>query len=351
MLTKRERVFASIRRTGMDAIPWQFDLTQALAARLRTHFGTNDLLSATGDHIVWVGAIAPPSADEAPLEMGLVRDEFGTLWHREARDRSVGDWGGLASVPLHEPSLKGFRFPDVAATGRWDRVPATRQKHPDHFIVAYGSGLFERAWSLCGFENYLAWLATERGFIEELTARLADYSCALTSRLAGMGADGIRFGDDWGLQRGLMIDPKLWRSVFKEPYRRIYAAARQAGLVVMIHSCGNITEILPDLIDIGVEVVHPLQPEAMDVEFCQRQYGRHVTFWGGLGSQSTIPLGSPDDNRRQAQRMLELFREGGYILAPAGAAPAETPVANIAAIVDVAKSQLPPTSEVHGPVP
>jgi uroporphyrinogen decarboxylase len=109
---------------------------------------------------------------------------------------------------------------------------------------------------------------------------------------------------------------------------------------VSIHSCGNITDILPDLIDIGVQVVHPLQPEAMDVERCRREYGKYLTFWGGLGSQSTLPRGTPDDVRREVKQRLELFRDGGYILAPAGAAPAETPAENIAAIVETAKAQL-----------
>jgi len=87
-------------------------------------------------------------------------------------------------------------------------------------------------------------------------------------------------------------------------------------------------------------VVHPLQPEAMDVERCQREYGRHLTFWGGLGSQSTLPRGTGEDVRREVRSRLALFAGGGYILAPAGAAPAETPARNIAAIVEEAEAQL-----------
>ncbi len=110
--------------------------------------------------------------------------------------------------------------------------------------------------------------------------------------------------------------------------------------MVMIHSCGNITDLLPDLIEIGVEVVHPLQPEAMNVTYCQREFGRDLAFWGGLGSQSTLPHGSPAEVRAEVRQRLRLFADGGYILAPAGAAPAETPAENIAAIVDAARAQL-----------
>jgi uroporphyrinogen decarboxylase len=169
---------------------------------------------------------------------------------------------------------------------------------------------------------------------------LADFSCAVTRQLAGLGVDGIRFGDDWGFQTSLMIRLERWRRLYKKYYQRIYEAARQAGLIVAIHSCGNITDLLPDLIEIGVQVVHPLQPEAMDVAFCHREYGRDLTFWGGLGSQSTLPYGTPDDVCHEVRDRLALFCDGGYILAPAGAAPAETPAENIAAIVAVAKAQL-----------
>jgi len=167
-----------------------------------------------------------------------------------------------------------------------------------------------------------------------------EYSCKVTAQLAGVGIDGIRFGDDWGFQDRLMMRPELWRQLLKEGYRQIYGTARDVGLVVMIHSCGNITDLIPDLIEIGVEVVHPLQPEAMEVAYCQREFGKDLTFWGGLGSQSTLPHGSPAEVRAEVRQRLGLFAEGGCILAPAGAAPAETPAANIAAIVEAVRAQL-----------
>jgi len=339
-MTKRDRVRASVRRRPLDALPWQFDLTSAVRQKLCDYYHTQDLLTATGDHLVWAG-LGPPRgfvADEPGP--GLYRSEFGSVWARAPRDLSVGDWGELVSYPLTEPSLRGYAFPDGAAPGRAEGIPAVRAQHPDHFLVVGGAGLFEPAWALCGFQNYLAYVLAEPDFVAELTERLADFSCAVTAQLAGMGVDGIRLGDDWGFQDRLMVRPEVWRRLFREPYRRIFAAARREGLVVMIHSCGNITDILPDLIEVGVEAVHPLQPEAMDVAFCQREYGQDLTFWGALGSQSTIPCGTPEDVRREVGERLALFREGGYILAPAGAIPTDAPVENVVAIVEEAQAQL-----------
>ena len=337
MLTKRARVHATISRRGLDAIPWQFDLTRAVIERLQGCLGVSDAHAALDDHIVFAH---PRRNDQHDLVAGTIRDEFGATWRRSARDYAVGDWGELVDHPLKEPSLDGYHFPDPLAIFRWDDLPALRQRYPDHFIVAGGFGLYEAGWALCGFQNYLSYVGGEPAFVEALTERLADYSCAVTAQAAGQGADGIRFGDDWGFQDRLMIRPEVWRRLFKRHYRRIYDAAHRAGLIVMIHSCGNITGILPDLIDVGVQVVHPLQPEAMDVARCQREYGRHLTFWGGLGSQSTLPKGMPDDVRCEVRERLRQFEAGGYILAPAGAAPAETPAENIIAIAEAARAQL-----------
>lgn len=338
-MTKRERVLASVRRQPLDALPWQFDLTSHVEDKLRAHYGTDDIIAATGDHIVKTGEMFPGGQALKALGPDLVQDEFGAVWRRDARDKRYGNWGELCSSPLKEPSLKGYRFPDASKPGRWSHAPSLREKYPDHFLMATGAGLFEQGWAICGFENYLSYVGNEPAFVEELTENLADYSCAATAQLEGLGVDGVRFGDDWGVQTGLMIRPETWRLLYKKSYRRIYDAARKAGLVVMIHSCGNITDLLPDLVDLGVEVVHPLQPEAMDVARCRREFGKNLSFWGGLGSQSTIPNGTADDVRREARNRIELFRDGGYILAPAGAVPTETPVENILAIVEAANEQ------------
>ncbi len=337
MLTKRERVHASIRRKGMDAIPWQLDLTSMLRERLLAHYGTEDILEATGDHFVFAGFHYPDELLRKPAAAGGRVDEFGVEWGRSSLDRTMGDWGGMLKHPLDEPNLDGFQFPDPSKL-RCSHIADLRRSHPDHFLVVHGQGIFERSWSLFGFENYLSFIASDEGFVEALASKLGDYSCEATRLLKGIGVDGIRFGDDLGTQSGLMIRPDTWRRIFNPHYKRIYQAAHDAGLTVMIHSCGDIREILPDMIEIGVEVFHPLQPECMDVRRCKREFGRDISFWGGLGSQSTIPHGTVEDVRREVRDRLELFSGGGYILAPAGSAPTETPVENIVAIIDEAKT-------------
>jgi uroporphyrinogen decarboxylase len=337
VITKRQRVYATINRQGLDAIPWQFDLTSVVARRVAQELGVQDAGAALDDHIAYSGFNDAVCPSPAP---GLVKDIWGVTWRREALDRNVGDWGGHMDYPLKEPILGDYRFPDPCAPGRLERIRNARAATPDRFICVCGRGLFEAAWALCGFENYLGYVAGEQAFVQELTEKLADYNCADVAQLKGLGIDGVRFGDDWGFQHTLMVRPELWRKLFKKSYARIFAAARGAGLVPMMHSCGNLTDIIPDLIECGLTVLHPLQPEAMDVARCHREFGKDIVFWGGLGSQSTIPFGTPDDVRREVRQRLQTFAGGGYILAPAGAAPTETPAANIIAIAQEARKQL-----------
>jgi uroporphyrinogen decarboxylase len=338
-ITSRQRVLRTIHHQALDAVPWQMDLTRGIEKGLKQHYQTDDLITATGDHMVWVKPLLPPELVDASLEPGLVKGEFGDIWRM--RDE-MGNWGELVHSPIPEPTLAHYTLPDPALAGRFSHVAGFRQKYPDHFLMVSLGGLFERAWSLCGgFEQYLFYLATEIPFVEELTEKLADYVCALVPQLADMGVDGVRIGDDWGFQHHLMIRADTWRKIYKPHYRRIFDTIHAHGFITAMHSCGNLTTLLPDLIEIGLELYHPLQPEAMDVAAVKRDFGREITFWGGLGTQTTLPLGTPADVRREVSDRIHLFQQsGGYILAPAGAISPETPVENVVAFIETAREQL-----------
>ena len=123
--------------------------------------------------------------------------------------------------------------------------------------------------------------------------------------------------------------------MLKPLYARLYERARRAGKFVVNHSCGNFSEILPDLIEIGLDVIQSVQPEAMDVYALKREYGSGITFWGGLGSQSILPFGTPSQIRAEVKRLVdEMGRGGGYILGPAKAVLDDTPAENFAAVLE-----------------
>ena len=195
--------------------------------------------------------------------------------------------------------------------------------------------LFDTCWRIRGFENFLEDLAGEPRFVNELMDAATEHLTEVVNQTPD-GVDSIRFLEDWGLQKGMMMSPRHWRTYLKPRLKKIYAAAVKKNIVVMLHSCGDIHEIMPDLIEIGVQVVHPVQPEAMDVSFLKKEYGRDLTFYGGMGCQSTLIYGSPEDTVAEAKMRIETMgKGGGYILGPAGAIPRDAKLENVFKLVEL----------------
>ena len=164
----------------------------------------------------------------------------------------------------------------------------------------------------------------------------------IIDRLLELPIDGIFFGDDWGYQNGILIGAKRWREMLKPRIARMYERVRNAEKYVLTHCCGSIAEILPDVIEIGLDVYESVQPEAKDSDpiALKRRFGDELTFWGGLGSQSIIPFGSPREIMDEVTRLSkEMGRGGGYILSPAKKLQPETPIENAAAVVEALLEQ------------
>jgi uroporphyrinogen decarboxylase len=264
-----------------------------------------------------------------------VRDAYGGIWRQDVRP-----WH-LEKPPLAEPSFAGYTFPEPESFFRpeWkEQARKTCAANKNSFLVGnLGWGLFERSWNLRGFENVLVDSMTEPDFFAEVLDRLMHLYLAFVEYTADLPIDGILFGDDWGDQRGVILGPDRWRTFLKPRWARIYRAVHARGKIVMSHSCGSVADIIPDLIEIGLDVLESVQPEAagMNPYELKKKFGNKITFWGCLGSQSTIPRGTPAEIRAEVRRLKkEMSRGGGYILAPAKPLQPETPTENAAAVVE-----------------
>jgi len=169
-----------------------------------------------------------------------------------------------------------------------------------------------------------------------------DLDSVLGNHLLGLG-NGIGFfeplANDRGQQQGLQMGPALWHEFIRPALTRMYAAVREAGKLVMIHSCGDVDELFDDLVAIGLNCFNPFQPEVMDVPALMRQYRGRLSFHGGLSTQRTLPYGSVDEVRAETSELLRLGAAGDYILAPAHAVESDVPLANMLAFIDLAQAQ------------
>ena len=333
-LTPRDRVIAQIEHRETDHVPYTLSWEGDVAERLDGHYGSSvwrDLIDSA------IQRVRGPSANLYVDETigPLSTDIYGTTWRTDRRPTH------LVEPALKTPSLEGFRFPDIEtlfAPG-WQETSLREIKEKrGHFLVAgFSFGLFERTWALRGFNEALMDAVAEPDFYEELVWQIAEHQLAIVERLLELPVDGIMFSDDWGYQQGVLLGSARWRRVLKPWLAAMYDRVHKAGKYTLSHCCGSIVDITPDMIEIGLDVLESVQPEAMGMNpyELKRRFGDRLTFWGGLGSQSTIAFGTPAEIRAEVARLChEMGRGGGYILAPAKALQPETSTENAAAVVE-----------------
>ena len=148
--------------------------------------------------------------------------------------------------------------------------------------------------------------------------------------------DGIYFGDDWGQQKGLIMGPAMWREFIKPRLKRMYSTVKQSGKYVFQHSCGDINEIFPDVIECGLDCYQTFQPEIYDIEAVKDKFGSDLSFWGAISTQGMLPFETPEGVRRETIRIMKILgKDGGYIASPTHGVPYDVPEANIEALLDV----------------
>ena len=330
----REAIFEILAHHTIRPVPYTLPMEMEVAARLDDWYQGADWRSRLTPYILSVSAV--DTDVKTPISATHVRDGYGGIWRTDRRP-----WH-LETPPLADAAWGDYQFPPPERFLRPDWKITARQTCLEHgaesFLLCHlGWGLFERCWNLRGFENLLMDVVTDTDFVEAMLDKLTDLYLAFVDFSADLPIDGILFGDDWGDQRGIIIGPERWRSLLKPRWARIYQAVHDHGKIVMTHSCGSVADIIPDLIEIGLDVLESVQPEAKDMNpyTLKRRWGDKITFWGCLGSQSSIPFASPDALHVEITRLQQIMGDGGgYILAPAKPLQPETPTENAAAILE-----------------
>ncbi|HHW09312.1 MAG TPA: hypothetical protein GXX29_05005 [Firmicutes bacterium] len=331
MITARELVKKQIHHQATIPIPSVLHIESGLAAQLDEYYGSPAWRAGVPADIITVVAFDDSVYKNVDDTHSI--DVFGTLWRTDLLPRHI------EKPALERPSFAGYNFPaaDMFFSDElFKKAEIKCRNHQDKFLVAKtGWGLFERTWTIRGFENALMDAITDQGFYEELLDRLLALQLEFVKHVLRLPVDGVMFSDDWGDQRGVILGPELWRKLIKPRVAVLYETVHAAGKYTLSHCCGNVTEIMPDIIEIGLDVIESVQPEAMDPFALKRQWGDKITFWGGLGSQSSLAFGTPEQIRRDIKQLCNtLGQGGGYILAPAKALMSGMPIANAAATVE-----------------
>ncbi|TVR66994.1 MAG: uroporphyrinogen decarboxylase [Spirochaetaceae bacterium] len=331
-MNRRETVLAAINKQETQVIPYQLDLTDLARARLQEHFGDPDFEKGIGNHLAQerneiLHQISPSSK----------RDMFGVLWETEQE----GDFGVVTDYILKEADFGDYRFPEPDEDVIRAKCEALRAVKDEQFTMyIIGFSLFERAWSLRGMENVLMDFITDPAFVNELFERINEYNLKVIDIVAEYPIDCIFFGDDWGQQKGLIMGPEHWRRLIKPHLRRLYERVQDHGMYIAQHSCGDIQELFPDLIEMGADIYNTFQPEVYDIGRIKDEYGQHLTFYGGISTQRLLPMSDPDTVRRETRRLMGVLgRRGGYIVAPTHAIPNDVPTENILALLQVMQEQ------------
>jgi len=311
-MTRRELVKAAIAHETTERAPYCISFTGDGERRLQELIGPRGACDFADNDVI---QIFPPWWNWCQL---------GPEWQQPAVPSSAATATGAGSYNHFFDTLKALR------------------NNSDKYILVmvYGSH-FEKAYASRGIENFLADLAGEPAFAQKLLDRIIEKNMVMLDNfLAAPEIDGVLLGSDWGTQLDLIMAPDTWEAMIRPGERREYDLVHSYGKDVWVHSCGNVEKVIPSLVEMGLDVLNPVQPEAMDLSELKAKYGDQLTFWGGISTQQALPFGTPEEVKQEARRVRDLMSEGGgYILAPSQEIQGDVPPENILALLEVAREK------------
>lgn len=356
-MNNRERTIEAINHRQPDRPPIYVSLTPQIAEDLSRYLGIPyeepvdamesarishmGLLTTLGVDIVAIAPTVPANVPTITLPDGRIKNEWGIIF------RPAGIYNEFAEYPLANAysvkDILDYPFPDPYAPGRFDLAEKMMKKYSGNFGVIgdVETMFFEMSWYLTGMEKFLTDLLTEAEYQSYLMDKIMQYIISCGKRLIEMGVDILWCGDDFGTQTGMLIDPNTWRRIFKPRIRFMFEEFRKVSSDIKIgwHSCGAILPIIPDFIEVGLDILNPIQPRAqgMDPLYLKNTYGKDLVFFGGIDVQQLLPFGTPEMIRDEVRRRIGILGEGGgYIVAPAHNIQPDTSVENVLAFFEAA---------------
>jgi uroporphyrinogen decarboxylase len=358
MLSSRERCLRAVRHEGVDRIPLVLRIRPEPYEKLVETLGVG---SGEGQYLRVCKALgidvlgAPGIGLRSPLEPGdsVARDEEGGWFsRREGRFEVHTNLWGVETIwaPDHTytytyhrhpfptlESLEGYEWPTIVE-GDQESIRKYRRQYEDFYVGSGSIQVFETAWKMTGFERFLVGMLRDDTLITRILDELFTLSTRQAILAAEAGVDFIYNGDDVGSENNMIVSPNLWRRHLRPRYAAMFAEIKKRGAFVMFHSDGWIEPIIPDLIEVGVNILNPIQPECMDPVKLKRLYGERLCFDGTIGVQSTLPHGTTSEVEEEVRRRIRTCGPTGLILGPTHSMQPDVPVSNILAMYGAARN-------------
>ena len=240
--------------------------------------------------------------------------------------RAITDWEQLTGI------LQDFPNPDYPGL-----IPPSPPDDGRYRLGHWWYCLFERFWSLRGMTDALMDFYTDPESVHRLFRALTDFYKRMMERgRAELGLDGIFTSDDIGTQTGPFFSPQIFREFFLPYYRELVAHAHSLGMHFWLHACGNIELFLPDFVEIGLDVIHPIQKYTMEERRIAERFGGDICIWAGFDVQQTIPWGTPEEVRREVRFLIDTYfrPEGRFMLTAGNGITADCKAASFEALLD-----------------
>lgn len=352
-MNARERVLAVVNRRIPDRIPkdLSWGLCPAKEEEFKRRTGQEDYYEYFDLDIRML--------DFAPTRL---KRDFSQYYIGRDTERgfSINEWGvgsgrsqdgSLHFEHIISPFKNGmteeeaaeFPLPDFLEEYRHSHFKKTVEDYHERGLAVCGNlvqTIFEKSWAIRGFEETMMDMLAEPEAITILFDRITELRIAQMRLMVEAGIDVLMLGDDVGMQSGMLIGVETWREFLKPRMAKIIREAKKIrpDLPVFYHSCGNPGAIIPELIEIGVTVLNPIQPECLDHQFVKEKYGDKLAFWGGLSAQTNLSFGTPEQVKEEVKRCIQVLgKDGGYLIGPNHMVEPEVPWENLEAFFEAVK--------------
>jgi uroporphyrinogen decarboxylase len=343
-MTKRERVLTAMNRQQPDRVPKAASFTPAIQAKFEAATGQTNAAEYFDYDVSGAGFRGPEQAPdwsewyaESHAE-GTTYSEYGTahvpgdFYHFWRLDFPMKGVDSLAR-------MEEFPWPDYTPPARHEHLEqqVADLQGEGWYVQGWVGHIWENAWQITGMEKLMMDMVMTPDLAAYVLERVTEGRLFQAIRLAEAGVDCLACGDDVAMQQTMMMSPDMWRQWLKPCWAKVWAAARaiKPDLQIWYHSDGNLEPIIPDLIEIGMTILNPVQPECMDPAKLKAQYGDQLGFWGCVGTQTTFPFGSPADMKQAVKGLIDTVgRGGGLLLAPTHTLEPDVPWENIVAFFE-----------------